>query len=94
VTPGDFLQRIKSLFFTTRPISANRQQATIARRHEVMHSLQREVRQLQQEITDLAEREGIDPDPPVDEVESPEMQSLHRRLSAKQAELAKYQARI
>ena len=94
MTPGGILQRIKSLFFSSSPTSANRQQAAIAERHDVMHALQREVRQLQQEITDLAEREGIAPDTPVEEVESAEMASLHRRLSAKQAELAKYQARI
>ncbi len=100
MTLGDIVQRVKDFFGPSgngRPrSSASVGEATAARthRHDVIVALQADVRRLQQEITDLADREGIDPDASVDEIESREMQSLHRRLSAKQAELAKYQARI
>ncbi|HEV2127682.1 MAG TPA: hypothetical protein VGR22_03575 [Thermomicrobiales bacterium] len=94
MTIGDMLQRVQRLFFGTKPASAKQAQAARVRRHEVMLALQQEVRQLQQEISDLSDREGIDPDGGWSEDESPEMASLHRQLSRKQAELAKYQARI
>jgi hypothetical protein len=100
VALGDILQRLKEFFGfsrngSIRP-SATVRQATAARahRHDVMIALQEDVRRLQQQISELSDREGnehIGEDP---EDESAEMQSLHRQLSRKQAQLAKYQARI
>lgn len=97
---GDILQRLKEFFGPSRngrtrtPATVRQATAARAHRHDVMIALQEDVRRLQQQISELSDREGNDLIGGDPEDESAEMESLHRQLSRKQAELAKYQARI
>lgn len=59
-----------------------------------MAALQEEVRRLQHEISELGGSEETRFDSAGREVDSDQMAVLHRQLKQKQAELAKYQARV
>lgn len=59
-----------------------------------MATLQREVRQLQQEITDLGAAQDLDSTGANAGANAATMERLHRELADKQRELAKFQARV
>lgn len=90
----EWVQRVKRLFISKKPPTMDQERRTRERRHDLIVSLQQDVRRLQQEISDLSDLEGIDPDSSVPAGESDRMRSLQRQLREKQAELARYQARI
>lgn len=90
----EWVQRVKRLFNRTRPASAEQERDTRGRRHDLVVSLQQDVRQLQREISDQSDRENASGKSQAADVESERMRTLHRKLHDKQTELARYQARI
>jgi len=89
-----WVQRVKRLFFTSKPPTMEQERHARERRHDLVLRLQKDVRQLQQEISDLSDLEGVNADPQAAAEESERMRSLQRQLREKQTELARYQARI
>lgn len=102
MTLQKLLDRLKGFLQSKRPETAGRGQATQRTAQEArdqrtssVTTLQREVRQLQQEITDLSARQDSSAagggDAPANEAR---METLQADLARKQADLAKYQARV
>lgn len=91
---SDVANRVKALFRSSSTPTIERAQQTREDRASAVLALRQEVRGLQQEITDLSQPEesgSVDTERPAD---TAQLASLQRRLEQKQAELAKYQARI
>jgi len=86
----DIRNRVMRLFSSSSPSAADQGRTARQRRADLVASLQRDIRQLQQDISDLSEEIG---DSEL-EASSRHMPSLHRDLEEKQAELARYPARI
>lgn len=93
------LDRIKQYLRTRQqPSTTGRTQFTAEEardnRASSMVTLQREVRQLQQEITDLSAAQDLDSTGDDARANESTMERLHRELAQKQKELAKFQARV
>lgn len=89
---SDVRKRVKTLFRSSPTIE--RAQRTREDRADAVLALRQDVRGLQQEITDLSQPEesgSLTTEQPAD---TARLASLQRRLEQKQAELARYQARI
>ncbi len=85
---------IKGIIGASPPRMIERAQQTREDRASTVLALRKDVRGLQQEITDIshaAESGGVTTEQTAD---AARLASLHRRLEQKQAELARYQARI
>lgn len=95
---GDMRDRVTNFIRSRTPQGPSQSQGSgqqaRTRRASTVAALQVEVRRLQQEITDLSETEDVAASSDGSEVESDQMLLLHRQLEQKQAELARYQARI
>ncbi len=87
---NDIRDRVRRLFGSSSPSQAERGDVARQHRADLVASLQRDIRQLQQDISDLSDQIGDSEA----EGSSRQMASLHRDLEEKQAELARYQARI
>jgi hypothetical protein len=86
----DIRNRVMRLFASNTPSTVDQERSARERRSDLVAGLQRDIRQLQQDISDLSDQIG---DREI-EASSRHMASLHQDLEEKQAELARYQARI
>ena len=89
---SDVANRVKTIFGSSSTI----ERAQLARedRASVVLTLRQDVRGLQQEITDLSRAGESTGDATETPTDTAQLASLQRRLGQKQAELARYQARI
>lgn len=101
MTIQNVLDRVKRFLQSRRPSTTGRTQATQQtaqeareRRTSSMSTLQQEVRQLQQEITDLSARQDSGSAGGDAQADAALMETLQGDLARKQQDLAKYQARV
>jgi uncharacterized protein YlxW (UPF0749 family) len=86
----DIRNRVMRLFVSESRSGPERERSSRQHRADLVAGLQRDIRQLQQDISDLSDSIGDSEA----EGSSRQMASLHRDLKEKQDELSRYQARI
>ena len=89
----DIRIRVRKLFSSKNVPTEAQARSSRERRHDLVAGLQQDVRRLQQEISDLNDLEQAEGGE-LSRPDSERMAALHGELSRKQAELARYQARI
>ncbi len=101
MTPQNLLDRVKRFLQSKRPSTTGRtqpiqqtSQEARDRRTSSVATLQQEVRQLQQEITDLSARQESGTAGGDTQANAALMETLQGDLAQKQRDLAKYQARV